>query len=703
MRLGHAGQRGLVISEVMAVDRRGIPMWQYPIKNGVRWFEGEVEHTEKIAWTKRKADHTPGGLSGGEERRSKRSTSASVTVSQGSGDGNREAWHEEVDMDVDMDVDGDGDGDGSGSGSGNGSGNGKGKERAEDETMEKEVVELEEQGEREYPGGRSLKSDLRTGLSAKEMDGVGVKENNGALRGNSNFGERNDGIEDDIMTTPMKTTPNTTGRKIYVSMMHNSPNDSAYGGSSPPSTPNSKTTPNRRVMSGRKSRHYSAADSAYSRGSESKNSPQSPSPHPETLGREAEAQMIHRQVENSNTDLRESYLAETEETNEMLREMARKENELALREQRENRDKDMEDDLFAERIQLQHLKEQHLSWWEKSQSQPQPQPQTQLKATRSLKVREQKAVPGRERRSLKITIPAQKPKPDADGLVWNTPGHRLSSLKTAIPAQKPKPDADGLVWNTPGHRLSSLKITIPAQKPKPDADGLVWNTPGHRLSRLKTAKKEVFDYARTYEDCVISLDHMSFTTPSIQKRRRGHLWPVSGTSGSDDRHKKHRTISAASWATAPEALDPQSAPAEGVACFSPEFEYFSSDDKPPPIPERSPLRLKLQSPSRALPIIEQPSSAARYLSPSRVGAEHYVMPTAVYGHWVALQHELKARFDVGDLLRIGEFGTPVLREDREDGNLSPQPLNLDNCRQRRLGDQIVDELRRYSLSEYGDD
>jgi hypothetical protein len=97
MRLSHAGQRGLVVSEMIAVDRWGIPMRQYPIKDRVRWFEGEVEHTEKIAWAKRKADCTPGGLSGGEERESKRRSPVGVMMSQGSGDGKGEAWDGEVD------------------------------------------------------------------------------------------------------------------------------------------------------------------------------------------------------------------------------------------------------------------------------------------------------------------------------------------------------------------------------------------------------------------------------------------------------------------------------------------------------------------------------------------------------------------------------------------------------------------------------
>jgi hypothetical protein len=212
-----------------------------------------------------------------------------------------------------------------------------------------------------------------------------------------------------------------------------------------------------------------------------------------------------------------------------------------------------------------------------------------------------------------------------------------------------------------------------------------------------------------YDDCVVSLEHISFS-PSIKMQRKGPVWPQSSGSRSPGSSPGYRTISAASYATAPEAADLRNAQplADDSTRSSLEFEYLSVDDKPPPIPERSSRRVRSRVPFRCdTPVIgpsNSPSSSsdARQPFPSWGGSEHYVMPPTVYGHWVALQHELKARFDVEDLSMIRELGTSMPREDREDRTLMPEPLNLHRGWNRRPGDRIIEALRSPSPSEDGD-
>jgi hypothetical protein len=376
MRLEHAGEHALVISDVMAVDRWGHPMQQYPTENGLKWLEGEVEHTEKIAWAKRKAESGPGG----EEREGKRRSRVGLIVSEGSRDG-------------------------------------EGKRRVKNMIGERNEVERQEREDCDILRRRSIKSDLCIGSSSGKILGVSQRVKDGAMQEKSNISERAGEIEDNMIRTPLTTTPKLKERKRDVNIMQDSPNDSGYGGEVGSS---STRTPNDKAGSGGKTHQYSPTDFGYSGSSEGKNSPPPPWPsrHSESPRSEAEAQMIRQRVQESIVQPWENYSAETDERHEFVRRLARKENEIALR---EKRDRDMEDELFVEQLQLQHLKEQHLSWWEKLQSQP-----------KARTVRQRKAVQEKSRQRSRIPVPIkQKTKTNADGLMSNTPEQRLSDLKAA--------------------------------------------------------------------------------------------------------------------------------------------------------------------------------------------------------------------------------------------------------------------------------
>lgn len=77
-----------------------------------------------------------------------------------------------------------------------------------------------------------------------------------------------------------------------------------------------------------------------------------------------------------------------------------------------------------------------------------------------------------------------------------------------------------------------------------------------------------------------------------------------------------------------------------------------------------------------------------------------MMPPSVYGHWLALQDELKKEFNIGDLSIVDEFGMPLSHEERD--ALTPRPLNLGAWRERCRVEQMMEKLR-HSASDYGDD
>jgi hypothetical protein len=605
--LGHAGQRDLVISQVLAVDCWGIPMRQYPIENGVRWLEGELEHMEELAWMNRKRGRGSDGEATNGGRRRRRSYVDIPT---------------EDDMVEDGHVDG------------------KGKVTRKAEDAGEEETERQEEGDGKLPRGMSLKWDLHVGMSAGRGDRADVEEKLRAGQAKSKVSERKGQIEDNMTTTPLEMVARRQDRKNPVNAVQHSPNDSGYGGSSSNSTSTSRTisnissTPNGGGTSGTRIYQHSPA-STYNRGSPNMNSPPSPSNRPQTNEVECDAEVIRRRVRQSVNDLRAAHLAEAGERLKSTPGLA-VENALTERQRRANRDKDMEDQLFAERIQLEQLKERQLSWWEKRESQVQLQSQTRARTSRS--VRQGQAVQG------------------------------------------------------PVGRMSRIPTRVPKSTAQPDTDEPMSNTPKVRLSRLKAARKEVFDHARLYEYCAMSLEDRAFS-PSTKAQRQETVWPLRTAGGSRRSAAGHRTASSVDFRNILSAADRTRS--------SLEFDHFSADDKPPPIPKRSPRRVLLHVPfgGEIASIGPPDSSEAEEPSPDlgeKEPAQHG-MPPRVYGHWLTLQHELKERLYDRHLSVIGDIGAEIALE-QEDAILTPKPLNLGRRRKRRLGDLIMQRLRSRSPS-----
>jgi hypothetical protein len=159
---------------------------------------------------------------------------------------------------------------------------------------------------------------------------------------------------------------------------------------------------------------------------------------------------------------------------------------------RKKRDKDVEDELFAEELQLQYLKEQHLSWWEKSPPKP--------GAFRP--VRQRKAA--RERGRWRSRIPA--------------------------PVAQPAMGSDKIMSSTSEHRASHLEA---ARKDVIDYAGV---------------------YDDFAEDCVTSLINISIS-PSTNTQLAGPVWPASGGSSRSANTCTSRIISSASGVTTPEVAE----------------------------------------------------------------------------------------------------------------------------------------------------
>jgi hypothetical protein len=367
------------------------------------------------------------------------------------------------------------------------------------------------------------------------------------------------------------------------------------------------------------------------------NSPPSPSNRPQTNEVECDAAVIRRRVRQSVNGLRAAHLAEAGERLESTQALAI-ENALTERQRRANRDKDMEDQLLAERIQLGQLKERQLSWWEKRESPVQLQSQTKARTSRS--VRQGQAVQG------------------------------------------------------PVGWMSRIPTPVPKSKAQPDTDEPMSNTTKLRLSRLKAARKEVFDHARLYEYCVMSLEDRTFS-PSTKAQRQETVWPLPTAGGSRRRAAGHRTASSVDFRNILSAVDRTRS--------SLEFDHFSADDKPPPIPKRSSRRVLLQVPLRGEIASIGPPDSSETDEPAPAPGEkepaQYVMPPRVYGHWLTVQHELKERLHDRHLSAIGDVGAERALE-HEDGILTPKPLNLGQRRKRRLGDMIMQQLRSRSPSAH---
>lgn len=603
MGLGRAGQRALVISQVLAVDRWGIPMRQYPIENGVRWLEGELEHTEKLAWMNRKRER---GSDGEECKRS----FVGIPTEDGM------VKHGHVD--------------------------GKGKVTRKAEDAGDEESERQEEGDGKLLRGMSLKWDLHVGMSAGKGDRADVKEKLGAGQGKSKFSERKGQVEDNMTTTPLKMVARRQDRKKLANAVQHSPNDSGYGESSSnsPSTgrtiSNIRSTPNGGGTSGTRIYQHSPA-STYRRGSRNMRSPPPLSNRPQANEVECDAEAIRRRVRQSVNDLRAAHLAEAGERLKSTQGLAI-ENALTERQRRVNRDKDMEDQLFAERIQLGQLKERQLSWWEKRESHVQLQSQTRARTCRS--VRHGQAVQG------------------------------------------------------PVGRMSRIPKPVPKSKAQPDTNEPMSNTPKLRLSRLKAARREVFDHARLYEYCVMSLEDRTFS-PSTKAPRQETVWPLCTAGGSRRSAAGRRTASSVDIRNVLSAADRTRS--------SLEFDRFSADDNPPPIPKRSSRRGLLQVPFRGeIASIGPPDPSETDEPFPDLGEKEpaqYVMPPRVYGHWLTLQHELKERLHDRRLSVIGGVGAEIALE-HEDAILTPKPLNLGRRRKRRLGDMIMQQLRSRSPSAH---
>ena len=618
VRLGGSAavRRALVVSDVVALERWEWPMPQRPDQNGVRRLAGPAEHIEKSPGLTAKEfqeGEGPGEKNGRKRKRGSRGTS------RGGGYGmlgveadlwrsrRRGTWRGDINMDLNRDW----------------QGNGKGKGKAGDKVSGEGEVEVERREmEREVDVARRLgRWGLETGSSSRRS--VGVVNRDGAI--NRTSGQRKVRPEKMVITTS--------------EVIRNSPNDSRYGGEGNTS---SNTAPNDKTGGGGEIGQPSRADSGYSRGSESKNSPQLSSNHSETPKREAEAEshVIHQQLHNSIVPLRESYLAakaegeeegegggEEGEGEESLQRVASKENEKALTQKRQIRDKDVEDELFAEKLQLQHLKEQHLSWWEKS-----------------------------------------PPKPGA-----------------FRPVRQRKAARESGRWRS--------RIPAPVTQLAVGSDKLTLSTPEHRITHLKAARKDVIDYTGVsedwVEDCVTSLANIS-VSPSINRQRKGPVWPASSASSRSVNICATRIISPTSSATAPEVAELKDA---ADAPSSPES--ISVEGKPPPLPKRSSRRIISD-----LQFSEHTQLGSSYSPEADV--EQYAMTPIIYGHYVAVLRELNERFDAGDFLSCAGLGRPVDEADRQ--SLAPEPPNPKHCRQRReAGDRrtvkhMIENLR-YSSSD----
>jgi hypothetical protein len=369
------------------------------------------------------------------------------------------------------------------------------------------------------------------------------------------------------------------------------------------------------------------------------NSPPSPSNRPQANEVECDAEVIRRRVRQSVNDLRAAHLAEAGERLKSTQGLAI-ENALTERQRRANRDKDMEDQLFAERIKLGQLKERQPSWWEKRESQVQLQLQSQTRARTSRSARQGQAVQG------------------------------------------------------PVGRMSRIPTRVPKSKAQPDTDEPMSNTPELRLSRLKAARKEVFDHARLYEYCVMSLEDRTFS-PSTKAQHQEIVWPLRTAGGSRRSAAGHRTAASVDFPNVLSAADRTRS--------SLEFDHFSADDKPPPIPQRSSRRVLLHVPfGGEIASIGPPDSSETEEPSPDLGEKEpaqYVMPPRVYRHWLTLQHELKERLPDRHLSVIGDVGAEIALE-QEEAILTPKPLNLGRRRKRRLGDMIMQQLRSRSPSAH---
>ena len=214
---------------------------------------------------------------------------------------------------------------------------------------EVERREREQEVEVEVLRTRSKRSDLRLVRPSRLPVKITKKSSNIVMQGTAGTLERRGGNEIDLMITPK--SKERRGERIAS---QDSPNDSGYDYriSSLTSMLSSSTTRS-------ESKQYQASlatDSGYSGGSERGISLYSSSP----ISAEHQTESRHRLK-------RQSYLAESslEETAQFLRHAARMENEMV--DERENPGKDSAGGLLNERLQLQQLKEMHLSWWETSQ------------------------------------------------------------------------------------------------------------------------------------------------------------------------------------------------------------------------------------------------------------------------------------------------------------------------------------------------
>jgi len=203
-----------------------------------------------------------------------------------------------------------------------------------------------------------------------------------------------------------------------------------------------------------------------------------------------------------------------------------------------------------------------------------------------------------------------------------------------------------------------------------------------RLSRLKAARQEVFDYARLFEDCVVSLDDkdMAFS-PSTTSRRTESGRGLDGGRG----RGRRRTVVGHRSASVPEAVDERRRPR------GPEFDYFSADDKPPRLPKRSRRR---DTASMAPPDAPDTTRGER-------AAAGPTMSSRVYRRWLATQLELKERFYARHLLVLVDIGAAEAALEQDEAvSLTPEPLNVGSRRRRRLGEVVMHALGGASPVEH---
>jgi hypothetical protein len=476
MRLGGSAavRQALVNSDVVAMERWEWPMPQDPSQNRARRLAGPSEHTEKSSGLIAKGVQEGEGReekNGGEKKKRRRGTSRSGGFGMLGVEADlwrsrrRGTWRGEIDMDLDLDW----------------QGNGRGKGKAGDKISGEGEEKMERtETKREVEVVRRLG---RWGLEARSSStrSIGVANRDGAI--NRTSGQQEVRPEKVVITTPK--------------VIQNSPNDSKHGGEGNAS---SNAAPDDKAGGGEETGQSSPADSGYSRGSESKNFRQSSSSHSEIPKREAEAEshVIHQRLRDSIVPLGESSLTATAEgeegggEEESLQRVASEEDEKALTEKRENRDKDVEDELFAEQLQLQYLKEQHLSWWEKSPPKP----------GAFNPVRQRKAVRESGRWRSRIPVPVAQPAMGSDELTLSTPEPRVT------------------------HRKAARKDVIDYTEVSED-----W-----------------------VEDCVTLLTNIS-VSPSINRQRKGLVLPANGGSSRSANTCATRIISPASGATAPEVAE----------------------------------------------------------------------------------------------------------------------------------------------------